>query len=223
MLILRPVGWPMQSTCGFSIAVTRRSVSRSRGAVEAGVDRGHHPVARRQRLVVEVEAPVRPDVDLDALENGDPRDAASISRRSPPSAPRAARPADAWRGRRWRCSEWPRSLAASTISSRVARPSDQSVCMCRSPLRSASSHQRRQLPAHAPRRALLGSRAAPAGSRRSRDARRRRPRRSAWTFSPLSTVDDPVLADREAALRRPPHAGRRCGPSSPVKCWSRFP
>ena len=73
LLILRPVGWPMQSTCGFCIAAIRRSVSRSRGAVEAGVDRGHDPVALRQRLVVEVEAPVGADVDLDARENRDAR------------------------------------------------------------------------------------------------------------------------------------------------------
>ena len=64
--ILRPVGWPMTSTSGWSIAAIMRFVISLLAHAERRVHRGHDPVQLLEHVVRIVQRPVDVDVHLGA-------------------------------------------------------------------------------------------------------------------------------------------------------------
>ena len=217
-----PVGWPMQSTCGFSIAPSMRSVGlRSK----RGVDRGDHPVEPRQHLVGEVERSRSARmVDLDAvrMRKGARRAfSASISSRlrlEPSLAQvvgvigdREVLVAARHRGER------------HLLDRALARPPTSVVCACRSPRRSPTRSTSAGSVAAARRLELAGVLAQlgrdvlvaeelvelllGAGGVRSRPSRP--------SVTPYSEIESPrrTASSRSATL---------CS-FEPVKCWSRLP
>ena len=93
--IRRPVGWPRMSTCGCSMARSRRSVICCRVLAERGVHRDDHQVERGEAIVRQIERAIGLDVALDAGEQPDAEtlrvDARECGRRARGPAARPAR------------------------------------------------------------------------------------------------------------------------------------
>ena len=206
--IMRPVGCPMISTCGLRMALSRRSVTCSRGWRRPVCSEAQHDIQLRQHFVGEVQRcrrrgspPRRPAAG--GSNRPTRRCTASISWRwrrtssmvSPPATPRLTQ---------WSviASSWtPRAVAACAISRIESLPSLQVEWVCSSARDVRQLDQAGQVAGAAPPAPRRGPRAARAGCRASPGRRRLPLRDRAQDFAPILALQG-VLGERESLLER---------------------
>ena len=200
--ILRFVGWPMQSTYGFSIAASTRSVGSLSKPSCAPTRRPSR--ARRGSSSATSSSPFDADVDLDALQDRE-RHAARSSASIASAAARAARRAAAASGRRPRSTRSPSRPRGATIAVErvLARPTRSCACAGRRAGRASStSFGSSPLPRRVELAAVLAQLAA--GSTRSRGRR---------TPPPRSRTSAPRRSRPRRSRTRRPRGPRRTAAS----------